>query len=76
MWPVHLIRLSTVLVWAARTNDQRLGGLNNEHLFLMILKPGSLRSGGQMVKCLVMVFSLVCRLLTKVCGSHHGERTT
>ena len=36
---------SHVLVWAAVTNDRRLDGLSNKHLFLSVLEAGSLRSG-------------------------------
>lgn len=45
-----------ILVLAALTNDRRPGGLNNTHLFPMVLEAVSPRSGSQLRRVLVRPF--------------------
>ena len=51
--------MSTVLVQAAIAEYHRLGGLNNRHLFLIVLEAGSLRSECQHGQVLVRTSFLV-----------------
>jgi hypothetical protein len=37
---IEAVYFGGVIVWAAITNDHKLGGLNNRYLFLTVLKGG------------------------------------
>ena len=51
-------------VWAAITKYHRLGGLNNRHLFLIVLEAGSPRSGCWLLWFLACGWQPSCRVLT------------
>lgn len=53
MLPINFIYVFIVFVWDALTENLRLGGLNHRHLFIIVLRAGSLRSRCQQILCLV-----------------------